>query len=71
VELICFQRAPGRLAHLFVIDRDAMPKMRAGEKPIFTSSGEWMAACWVEGEKIYMIAVQGDRATVEAYLPRA
>jgi len=71
VELICFQRAPGRLAHLFVVDREALPKIQPGEKPIFTSSGEWMTACWVEGEKVYMIAVQGDRATLEAYLPRA
>jgi len=71
VELICFQRTPGRLAHLFLVDRDALPKMEPGEKPIFTSSGEWMTACWVEGDKVYMIAVQGDRATVEAYLPRA
>ncbi len=71
VALICFQRTPGRLAHLFVVDRAALPKIEPGEKPIFTSSGEWMTACWVEGDKVYMIAVQGDRGTVEAYLPRA
>jgi hypothetical protein len=71
VELICFQRGPGRLAHLFVVDRDALPKMEPGEKPIFTSAGEWMTACWSDGDKLYMIAVQGDRAAVEAYLPRA
>ena len=31
VALICFQREGDRLAHLFVVDRAAMPKMKPGD----------------------------------------
>jgi hypothetical protein len=69
VALICFQRDGDRLAHLFVVDRAAMPKMRSGDKPVFVDAGEWMTASWAENDRVYMIAVQGDRAAVERYLP--
>ncbi len=71
VALICFQRREGRLAHLFVVDRAALPKMQPGDKPIFATSGQWMTASWVENDRVYMIALQGDRAAIEPYLPRA
>jgi hypothetical protein len=69
VALICFRREGDRLAHLFVIDRVAMPKMKPGEKPVFADAGEWTTASWVENDRVYMIAVQGDRSAVERYLP--
>jgi hypothetical protein len=69
VTLICFRRDGDRLAHLFVIDRTAMPKMKPGEKPVFADAGEWTTASWVENDRVYMIAVRGDRAAVERYLP--
>jgi anti-sigma factor RsiW len=69
VTLICFRREGDRLAHLFVVDRAAMPKMKPGEKPVFADTGEWTTASWVEKDRVYMIAVQGDRAAVERYLP--
>ncbi len=71
VALICFQREGDRLAHLFVVDRSALPKMEPGAKPVFASAGDWMTASWVEGDRVYMIAVQGDRAAVMRYLPQA
>jgi hypothetical protein len=71
VALICFQREGDRLAHLFVVNRAAMPKMKPGDKPVFASSGDWMTASWAEGDRVYTIAVQGDRATVRRYLPQA
>jgi hypothetical protein len=71
VTLICFRRDGDRLAHLFVIDRAAMPKMKPGEKPVFADAGEWTTASWVENDRLYMIAVRGDRAAVERYLPGA
>ena len=71
VALLCFRRDGDRLAHLFVVDRAALPRVNPGEKPVFTDVGEWTTASWVENDRVYMIAVQGDRAAVQRYLPGA
>lgn len=71
VTLICFQREGQRLAHLFVVDRAALPKLKPGAKPIFANEHGWMTATWAEGDSIYMIALQGGRAAIEEYLPSA
>jgi len=71
VTLICFKRDNDRLAHLFVVGRAALPQMKAGAPPVFTSVGDWMTASWVENDRVYMIAVQGDRAAAQHYLPSA
>lgn len=71
VALVCFQREGDQLAHLFVTDRAAMPGMQPGKKPIFASAGKWMTASWAENDRVYTIAVQGDRTAVQRYLPDA
>ena len=71
VTLICFERDNDRIAHLFVVDRAALPKMKPGGKPVFADAGEWTTASWVENDRVYMIAVQGDKAAVQRYLPHA
>ena len=71
VTLICFHRDGDRLAHLFVVDRAALPKLKPGAGPIFSSEGEWTTATWAEKDRAYMIAVQGDRDAVQRYLPDA
>ncbi|MEO6971128.1 MAG: hypothetical protein ABI217_09570 [Chthoniobacterales bacterium] len=71
VTLICFRRAGGGLAHLFVVDRAALPGLKSGARPVFQAEGEWTTASWAEGDRVYMIAAQGDRATVQSYLPDA
>jgi len=71
VTLICFHRDGNRLAHLFVVDRAAFPKLKPGAGPIFSSKGEWTTATWAEKNRVYMIAVQGDAAAVQRYLPDA
>lgn len=70
VTLICFHRDGDKLAHLFVVDRAAFPKL-PGAGPIFSSEGEWTTATWAEKDRVYMIAVQGDRDAAEQYLPDA
>jgi len=69
VTLICFQRDDARLAHLFVVDRSAVPDLKPGKEPIFTQSGEWTTASWAEDGQAYMIAVEGDEATAKKFLP--
>jgi hypothetical protein len=71
VTLICFERGDDRVAHLFVVDRAAMPLMKSGAPPVFADFGDWTTASWVENDRVYMIAVQGDRAAVQHYLPNA
>jgi hypothetical protein len=71
VTLICFHRDGSRLAHLFVVDRAALPTLKPGQRPIFSTEGEWTTASWVEHGRVYMVAVQGDRAAVQRYLPSA
>jgi hypothetical protein len=71
VTLICFNRDKDRLAHLFVVDRAALPQMKSGAPPVFAGVGDWMTASWVENDRVYMIAVQGDRGAVQHYLPSA
>jgi hypothetical protein len=71
VTLICFKRDNDRLAHLFVVDRAALPQMKSGAPPVFAGVGDWMTASWVENDRVYMIAVQGDRGAVQHYLPSA
>jgi hypothetical protein len=38
---------------------------------MISRTGEWMTACWAEGDQVYMIALKGDRAALEQYLPGA
>lgn len=71
VTLICFHRDGNRLAHLFIVDRAALPTLKPGQRPIFSTEGEWTTASWAQGGHVYMITVQGDRAAVQSYLPSA
>ncbi|HEY1770623.1 MAG TPA: hypothetical protein VGG02_10265 [Chthoniobacterales bacterium] len=71
VTLICFRREGNRLAHLFVVNRAAMPKLKMGDKPVFDNENGWMTATWMEDDQIYMIATQGGRTMIEKYLPNA
>ncbi len=71
VALICFRRGEDRLAHLFVVKADAMPGMKAGDAPVYADAKGWSTASWVEKGRVYTIAVQGDRADVQGYLPSA
>lgn len=71
VTLICFERSPNHLAHLFVVDRAAIPSVKPGQRPLFANENGWMTATWAEGDRVYMIAMQGGRYEVEKYLPGA
>jgi len=68
VALVCFKRTDGRLVHLFVVDRAALPRMARDGGRDYSGQGEWMTAAWAEGDQAYLLAVQGDRETLEKYL---
>ena len=69
VTLVCFAREGNQLAHLFVVDRAALPKVKPGDKPVFANDNGWMTATWAENDRVYMITMQGSRASLEQYLP--
>ncbi len=71
VTLICFQRKEDGLAHLFVVNRAAMPQMKPGAKTVISQEGEWATASWAEKDSVYMVTVQGGPEAVERYLPHA
>jgi hypothetical protein len=48
-----------------------MPGMKAGDKPIYAAANGWSTASWVEDGRVYTIAVQGEQADVQRYLPSA
>lgn len=63
VALICFSQGDGRVAHLLVIDRAALPELDAKRR--YATLGEWTTVAWVTGDRAYLLAVQGDRNAVE------
>jgi hypothetical protein len=71
VTLICFRRSGQNLAHLFVVDRAALPQLKPGAAPIFAEEGEWTTASWMEKDRAYMVAAKGGPAMVRQFLPHA
>ncbi len=67
VSLICFSRGARKLAHLFVVDEEAVPGGRRDGNTEYAKEGEWMTATWREHGRIYLLAAQGDRELLEHY----
>jgi hypothetical protein len=59
VAVICFKRGNGKIAHLFVINREAIRGV--GPSPNFVNQGSWATAAWVKGDCDYLLTVQGDQ----------
>ena len=67
VSVICFKRQDGGLVHL--VTTNAAAAVRAPEgKPELNQHGEWTTATWREGDKIYMLALEGSPNQLRAYL---
>ena len=73
VSLICFWRdkANQEVAHLFIIDRAALPEMKTEGHPRIEKVDGWMTASWIENGRVYTLALQGDKETIRKLLPRA
>lgn len=68
VTLVCFKREDGKLLHLFVVNRAALPQVTRDRDPDYATQGEWMTAAWSQGDQVFLMTVQGDRASVEKFL---
>lgn len=67
VALICFKRADGRLAHLFVAASAALRSLPRARDRTYAARGEWMTAAWSENGLAYLLAVQGKQPALEKY----
>jgi len=68
VALICFKRDNGLLAHIFVLDRRAFPRLTDRASPDFATQQGWTSASWAEGNNAYILTTKGDRELIEKYL---
>ncbi len=69
VSVMCFVRPDGGLVHL--VTTDAASAMTTGHwktKPTLLRQGDWMTATWREGDKIYMIALEGTPDQLRPYV---
>ena len=68
VSVICFMRPDGGLIHL--VTANASPgvdrAVQRGAK--FIQQGEWATASWREGDRFYMLALEGSADQLRAYL---
>jgi len=58
VSLICFTMADGHIAHLFVVDRDAISDPPSHLGPEYNQVGGWSTAAWSDGRMSYLLATQ-------------
>jgi hypothetical protein len=73
VSMICFRTgrplAPGEKSDLFlfVVDRRAVSGPPRSNKPEFEQQNRMAIATWAEGEKLYLLAVNGDQSVLKQY----
>jgi hypothetical protein len=66
VSLVCFLRPDGGLIHL--VTTTATPvTLVTNTEPRFVKQGEWATATWREGDKIYMLALEGSLNQLRPY----
>jgi hypothetical protein len=65
VSVICFMRPDGGLVHLVTTKAQ---REQGKSEPEFVQRGEWATATWREGDKVYMLALEGSSDQLRAYL---
>jgi hypothetical protein len=58
VSLICFVMAGGGLAHLFIVDQEALSDPPGNNAPEFNQVQGWSTAAWSDGHMSYLLATQ-------------
>jgi hypothetical protein len=70
VTLICFCHG-NTVAHLFMVDRAALPALKPRTQPVVTTKADWTVATWADQHYAYMVAVHDQPAAARQYLPHA
>jgi hypothetical protein len=74
VSMICFRTAKSVAAGgqsdlwLFVADRASVKDAPAGVSPQFSKVNRLMTASWTQGEKIYLLGIEGDEPALKQFL---
>jgi hypothetical protein len=56
VTLICFSHG-NTVAHLFIVDRAALPALKPQKPPLPSSQGDWTIATWADQHYACVVAV--------------
>jgi hypothetical protein len=68
VTLICFCHG-NTVAHLFIVDRAALPALKPRKPPLLSSQGDWTIATWADQHYTCMVAVHDRPGAARRYLP--
>jgi hypothetical protein len=68
VSVICFKRSDGGLIHLIAKNASAPSDRTLKRGPEFVKQGGWTTATWRDGDKIYMLALEGSPDQLRTYL---
>jgi len=68
VSVICFTRPDGGLIHLVATNAVAPIRRTTKGEPELAQQGQWATATWREGDKIYMLAMEGPRDQLRSFL---
>jgi hypothetical protein len=68
ISVICFMRPGGGLVHLVATTASVTTERRSKVEPKLVQQGDWATATWCEGDKVYMLALEGSRDQLAAYL---
>jgi hypothetical protein len=68
VSLICFTLPEGRAIHLVITNVSAESGRPIEHEAKLSQQGRWATATWCEGDKIYMLAMEGSRNQLRRYL---
>jgi hypothetical protein len=74
VSMVCFHSGkplpPGEKTDifLFVVDRNAVEDAPSGAAPQIAKVNRLVTASWTQGQKLYVLAVEGDEAEIRRYL---
>lgn len=58
--IVCFLIAPGKEAHLVVIDSQGLRDVPPQNRPQFSEQDGWHIVSWSDGEQSYLLASHGD-----------
>jgi hypothetical protein len=68
VSVICFTRPDGGLIHLIATNATFATGRGVRSVPSFAQRGDWATATWREGDKIYMLTLEGSPDQLRAYV---
>src|SRR6266487_4837810 len=68
VSVICFTRPDGRLIHLVTITVSAASERAIKPEANLIQQGHWATATWREGDRVYMLALEGSLDQLRNYL---